>query len=243
MTLPSLFRYQAFDDSGRPVPGALVSFRQGSRPGPVFLDPELRTEARNPFPAKAGGRVTLYLHAGESYEVTITSPRGQILDQFVHTGQAIGETVTETVVVPETVEVERVVYRDSPETLAEMEALRKANAARDAEAALMSHLDALEDTKEKLKERPPEPEPEPEPTPAPEGVTETLLEAGLYQSDPPEKVNEVLLRKLNEAKQCHYIALEHGGTFNGGSSVYWERKAERYQTGVNWNRARMAETL
>jgi len=157
MTLPSLFRYQAFDDSGRPVPGALVSFRQGSRPGPVFLDPELRTEARNPFPAKAGGRVTLYLHAGESYDVTITSPRGQILDQFVHTGQAIGETVTETVVVPEPVEVEKVVYRDSPETLAEVEALRKANAARDAEAALMANLEKLEAADAKLKERPAEP--------------------------------------------------------------------------------------
>ena len=53
----------------------------------------------------------------------------------------------------------------------------------------------------------------------------------------------MLLRKLNEAKQCHYIALEHGGSFNGGNSVYWEQKAERYQTGVDWNRGRMAETL
>jgi|TARA_R100000544_G_C2227027_1_gene61494 uncharacterized protein YhaN len=242
MTLPSLFRYQAFDDSGRPVPGALVSFRQGSRSGPVFLDPELRTEARNPFPAKAGGRVTLYLHAGESYEVTITSPRGQILDQFVHTGQAIGETVTETVVVPEPVEVEKVVYRDSPETLAEMEALRKANAARDAEAAMMANLEKLEAADAKLKERPPEPEPEPEAEIAPD-VEQVLNEAGVYKSDTPEKVNEVLLRKLNEAKQCHYIALEHGGSFNGGNSVYWEQKAERYQTGVDWNRGRMAETL
>lgn len=104
-------------------------------------------------------------------------------------------------------------------------------------------LERMDQAKDKLKERPAEPEPKAAPEPAPEGVTEALLEAGLYQSDPPEKVNEVLLRKLNEAKQCHYIALEHGGTFNGGSSVYWERKAERYQTGVNWNRARMAETL
>ena len=140
MTLPSLFRYQAFDDSGRPVPGALVSFRQGSRPGPVFLDPELRTEARNPFPAKAGGRVTLYLHAGESYDVTITSPRGQILDQFVHTGQAIGETVTETVVVPETVEVEKVVYQTDPDILEELQRLRTGQAEA-AKAAMMANLE------------------------------------------------------------------------------------------------------
>ena len=242
MTLPSLFRYQAFDDSGRPVPGALASFRQGSRPGPVFLDPELRTEARNPFPAKAGGRVTLYLHAGESYEVTITSPRGQILDQFVHTGQAIGETVTETVVVPETVEVEKVVYQTDPDILEELQRLRTGQAEA-AKATMMANLEKLEAADAKLKERPAEPEPEPEPQPAPEGVTETLLEAGLYQSDTPEKVNEVLLRKLNEAKQCHYLALQHGGEFNHGSSVYWEQKAERYQTGLNWNRGRMAETL
>jgi hypothetical protein len=140
-------------------------------------------------------------------------------------------------------ETERVVYRDNPETEAELTELRKREAARDAEDALMRGLEKLEKTHAEMQERPAEPEPEPEPKPAPEGVTETLLEAGLYQSDTPEKVNEVLLRKLNEAKQCHYIALEHGGTFNGGSSVYWERKAERYQTGVNWNRARMAETL
>ena len=159
MTLPSLFRYQAFDDSGRPVPGALVSFRQGSRPGPVFLDPELRTEARNPFPAKAGGRVTLYLHAGESYDVTITSPRGQILDQFVHTGQAIGETVTETVVVPETVEVEKVVYQTDPDILEELQRLRTGQAEA-AKAAMMANLEKLEAADAKLKERPAKPNPD-----------------------------------------------------------------------------------
>ena len=159
MTLPSLFRYQAFDDSGRPVPGALVSFRQGSRPGPVFLDPELRTEARNPFPAKAGGRVTLYLHAGESYDVTITSPRGQILDQFVHTGQAIGETVTETVVVPETVEVEKVLYQTDPDILEELQRLRTGQAEA-AKAAMMANLEKLEAADAKLKERPAEPNPD-----------------------------------------------------------------------------------
>lgn len=140
------------------------------------------------------------------------------------------------------VEVEKVVYQTDPDILEELQRLRTGQAEA-AKATMMANLEKLEAADAKLKERPPEPEPEPEPQPAPEGVTETLLEAGLYQSDPPEKVNEVLLRKLNEAKQCHYIALEHGGSFNGGNSVYWEQKAERYQTGVDWNRGRMAETL
>jgi len=136
MTQASLFREQAIDDNGRPVPGAMVSFRQGSRPGPIYLDPDLRTPARNPYPAKAGGRITLYLHAGEQYEVTITSPKGQILDQFVRTFEAIA--------IPE-----QPVPEPTPEPVADPE---------DAKAAIMRGLGKIEETGAKLKERPEAPE-------------------------------------------------------------------------------------
>lgn len=116
-------------DNGRNVPGATATFRQGSRPGPVFLDPELRTPARNPFLTKSDGIIHVYLNAGETYEVTIETPRGRRW-QFTHVAKAPGKTsVREVEVRVEVekqvpVEVERIVTVQDPRQAAEIERLQ-----------------------------------------------------------------------------------------------------------------------
>lgn len=127
----ALFTYQVIDASSRVVPGAKVSFMQGFRKGPVWHDPEMRTPARNPYITDGAGRVALYLKAGETYEITIETPKGDRV-QFTHVARADGEVIRETVTERVEVPVERVVYQDSPETLrklAEMEALLAAASA------------------------------------------------------------------------------------------------------------------
>jgi hypothetical protein len=219
MTQASLFREQAIDDNGRPVPGALVSFRQGSRPGPIYLDPDLRTPARNPYPAKAGGRITLYLHAGEQYEVTITSPKGQVLDQFVRTFEAIA--------IPE-----QPVPEPAPAPVADPE---------EAKAAIMRGLGKIEETGAKLKERPEAPEPEPEEV-VPDEVKQALKEAGIDWRDSREAVSNALIAKYRYYKGAAEYARTNG-TFDGRGVIYWEKKAEGIDDATAWNRARKVETL
>lgn len=143
--------------------------------------------------------------------------------------------------VGEAAPVEKVVYRDSPETLAEIETLRKANAARDAEAALMSHLDTLEDTKAKLKERPEAPEPEPEEV-VPDEIKQALKEAGIDWRDSREAVSNALIAKYRYYKGAAEYARTNG-TFDGRGVIYWEKKAEGIDDATAWNRARKVETL
>lgn len=123
----ALFTYQVIDASSRVVPGAKVSFMQGFRKGEIFHDPEMRTPARNPYTTDAAGRVALYLKAGETYEITIETPKGDRV-QFTHVARADGEVIRETV----TETVERVVYQDNPEQarkIAELEAMLAAASA------------------------------------------------------------------------------------------------------------------
>lgn len=209
-----LWTYQVIDANSRVVPGARVSLMQGFRKGPVFHDPEMRTPARNPYPTDGAGRVALYLKAGETYEITIETPKGERW-QFTHVaradGEVIRETVTETVEVP----VERVVYQDSPETLrklAEMEAALAAAAA-------------------------PKPEPVAKHIPPPE-----LADLIEINETPPE-THARLTKMYSDAKQGAELARTYGGTFAGKSVVDWERNAERYETGIKWNRGRFAESI
>ena len=210
----ALFTYQVIDASSRVVPGAKVSFMQGFRKGPVWHDPEMRTPARNPYITDGAGRVALYLKAGETYEITIETPRGDRV-QFTHVaradGEVIRETVTETVEVP----VERVVYQDSPETLrrlAEMEALLAAASA---------------------------PKPEPVAKHIPPAEIADLIEI----NETPPETHARLTRLYAEAKQGAELARTYGGTFNGKSIVEWERKAERFESGIKWNRGRLSEVI
>ncbi len=106
----AVFTYQVIDANSQVVPGASVRFMQGFRPGELFHDPERRTPARNPMLTDSAGRVRVYLNAGETYEITIETPRGD-LTQFVHVARADGETVTETVEVVREVPVETIVER------------------------------------------------------------------------------------------------------------------------------------
>lgn len=209
-----LWTYQVIDANSRVVPGARVSFMQGYAKGPVFHDPEMRTPAQNPHVTDGAGRIALYLESGQTYDITIETPRGD-RQQFTHValadGEVIRETVTETVEVP----VERVVYRDSPETLrklAEMEALLAAASA---------------------------PKPEPVSAQIPPEQIADLIEI----NETPPETHARLTRLYAEAKQGAELARTYGGTFNGKSIVEWERKAERYDSGIKWNRGRLAEQI
>ena len=208
----ALFTYQVIDAGSRVVPGAKVSFMQGFRKGPVWHDPEMRTPARNPYITDGAGRVALYLKAGETYEITIETPRGDRV-QFTHVARADGEVIreTETVEVP----VERVVYQDSPETLRKLVEMEAALAAASA----------------------PKPEPVSAHIPPPEIAD--LIEI----NETPPETHARLTRLYAEAKQGAELARTYGGTFNGKSIVEWERKAERFESGIKWNRGRLSEVI
>lgn len=213
----ALFFYQAIDASSRVIPGASIAFRQGFRPGPVWYDAEMRTPAPNPYITDAAGKCAVYLLAGQQYDITITSPRGDI-QQFTHTARADGEVIRETVEVERIVErvVERVV--EVPvEVPVEVESIET--------AALRVELAKLKEALARAKAPP-----------------EELADLFTTHETPPES-HARLTRLYAEAKQKAELARGYGGTFDGKSVIDWERKAERYESGLKWNRGRLAETL
>lgn len=212
-----LWTYQVIDANSRVVPGAQVSLMQGFRKGPVFHDPEMRTPARNPHSTDGAGRVALYLKAGETYEITIETPRGERW-QFTHVaradGEVIRETVTETVEVPVERIVERVVTVDNPEQakrIAELEAMLAAASA---------------------------PKPEPVAAHIPPAEIADLINV----LETPEQTNLRLAGLYAQAMNKAELARSYG-TLEGRSPTEWIRQAERYESGLKWNRGRMAETL
>lgn len=63
---------------------------------------------------------------------------------------------------------------------------------------------------------------------------------------PPKERHEKLQRLFMEAKQSEEIARSYGGAggmFNGRTALEWLRKAERIESGIQWNRGRLAEQL
>lgn len=213
----ALFTYQVIDAGSRVVPGAKVSFMQGFRKGPVWHDPEMRTPARNPYITDGAGRVALYLKAGETYEITIETPRGDRV-QFTHVARADGEVIRETVTEKVEVPVERVVYQDSPETLrklAEMEALLAAASA---------------------------PKPEPVAKHVPEDIATVLAEEGISVSS-LDIINSEMARLYTKYMGYSEMARTRDGMFNGKTTIEWIMKAERYLRVQDWNRGRMAEII
>ena len=168
---PSEFTRQVLDDSSRIVPGASITFMTGSRKGPVFLDPEMRTPARSPFITKADGMCHVFLSAGETYEITIETPKGRRW-QFTHVakGKEIVREPSVTVsedtqhgappevelqpAAPEIIEVEKIVHVENPET---QERLAEAlNEKAELKAALEEALGKLEARKTRVDEFPEE---------------------------------------------------------------------------------------
>ena len=106
-------------------------------------------------------------------------------------------------------------YQDSPETLRKLAEMEAALAAASA------------------------PKPEPVSAHIPPAEIADLIE----MSETPPETHARLTRLYADAKQGAELARSYGGTFNGKSIVEWERKAERYESGLKWNRGRMAETI
>lgn len=200
----AIFLHQVIDANSHVVPGASVKFMQGFRPGAIYHDPEMRTPARNPMPTDSAGRVRLYLNAGETYEVTVETPRGDRY-QFVHVARADGEMVTETVEVVR--EVERVVHVPDPEQAARIAEL---------EARLAKHEAVKPDA------------------PIPDHLADLISYA-----DTPAQTSEKLLVKLREVLGLIGLAEDDGG--RAAPEMY--RKRDRLESGIQWNRGRLAETI
>ena len=204
----ALFTHRVIDASSRVVPGASVRFMQGFRPGSVFHDPELRTPARNPMLTDGAGWVRVYLQAGETYEITIETPRGD-LTQFVHVARADGETVTETVEVIREVPVETIIERIVPDPeqaarIAELEARLAKHEAVKPDAPIPDHLADL-----------------------------------ISYADTPAQTSEKLLVKLREVLGLIGLAEDDGK--RAPPELY--RKKDRLESGIQWNRGRLAETI
>lgn len=64
--------------------------------------------------------------------------------------------------------------------------------------------------------------------------------------DTPAEAHEKLQKLFMEAKQSEEIARSYGGAsgiFNGKTAMEWLRKAERIESGINWNRGRLSGTI
>ena len=231
--IPSDFTRQVLDDSSRIVPGASITFMTGSRKGPVFLDPEMRTPARNPFITKADGMCHVFLSAGETYEITIETPKGRRW-QFTHVakGKEIVREPSVTVseepqhgappvdpplpVAPEIIEVEKIVHVENPETQERLaEALRKLDEANAKLEAKKAGTDI----------------------PPPE-IADLIRLNENY-----ERTNERLVTGYREAMQRAELARTRDGIFEGKSTTEWLRKADRYDSAIRWNKGRSAETI
>jgi hypothetical protein len=117
-------------------------------------------------------------------------------------------------VIEKTVEVEKIV--ENPETQERLaEALRKLD---EAEAALESRKAGAS-------------------VPPPE-IADLIRLNESY-----ERANERLIQGYKDAMQRAEIARTQDGTFEGKSTTEWLRKAERYDSAIQWNKGRSAETI
>lgn len=111
--------------------------------------------------------------------------------------------------------IERVVHQDTPETLAKLADLER----------------ELTQVRAKLDRKPEQ------------GVPPADIADLIIMHETPAETFERLTRLYNDAKQKAYLALNRDGTFEGLSAVGWEKKAERYESGLKWNRGRLAGTI
>lgn len=237
MTESQLFRYQCIDNSGL-ISGALIHFRQGRAPGSVFTDKSMKIPGRNPLPANSRGVAVAYLPVGEEFEVTVTRPDGSFVEQFDHTATPMsGETVIEPAPEPEViekiVEVEKVV-----EVPVEVEVVREVeNTTRlnELEGRLKAALDALN-------ERPETVIPDFEPKPAQESYDEPPAEiADLIDPDLTARQNlDALTAKFAAAKNMEEYCRSNGDM---ESAMKHLRDADRFESGIKWNRAVLAEVM
>lgn len=78
--------------------------------------------------------------------------------------------------------------------------------------------------------------------PAPDAVPDDLADI-IPPFESAGITNHRLTVLYTEAKQKAELARAHGGTFDSKSVIDWERKAARYESGLKWNRGRLAETI
>jgi hypothetical protein len=83
-----------------------------------------------------------------------------------------------------------------------------------------------------------------EPELSPE-IMDVLTEAGVSHLDSYERVNEALLPLFAQAKGCAEISRQPDckGTFNGKTTIEWERKAQSINESIHWNSGRKVETI
>lgn len=221
-----LFRHQTIDENSRVVSGALIHFRQGRAPGTVFTDKAMKIPGRNPLPANSRGVAVAYLPVGEEYEITITRSDGSFVEQFDHTAlPASTERIIEQPA-PEPEVIEKVVEK-IVEVPVEVENTDRLD---ELESRLKAAQEALERRPETVV-----PEPEPAPEMPPEAIAD-LFDPSLT----PRQNQDALLQKYREAKGKEEYARD-GGDMQ--QAMIHLKEAERYESGINWNRAVHAEVL
>ena len=231
----TLFRFQAIGERGV-IPGAMVHFRQGRAPGVIYTDKDMLIPARNPFPANGLGKVVAYLPTGAEFEVTVTNPDGSFIEQFNHTALPTGSEriieraepeIIETVVeVPVEVEVIKEVQVSDPETEARLE-----QALADLEA-VKAGIDART-----VEEEAPAPAPEPA-----ENYDEPPVEiADLIDPSLTARQNlDALMAKFAAAKNMEEYSRSNGDMT---AAMQHLKDAERFESGIKWNRAVLAEVV
>lgn len=222
MSQSTLFRYHAIDNKGV-IAGARAHFRQGRSNAEIYTDEHLRVKGKNPWQSKADGRFNIYLPVNERYEVTIRRADGTFVDQFIHT--ALPEGGTERIIEQPAPEPEIITKEvDRPETLQRITNLER----------------AIQDEREKRKA-------------AESRLAEKSYEEGETPEQPPEAIADLFdpsltARQNQEALQKRYAALMserelHLGGGDTSKAMELLKRAERIESGITWNRARLAEVL
>jgi len=221
----TLFRFQAIGERGV-IPGAMVHFRQGRAPGVIYTDKDMLIPARNPLPANGLGKVVAYLPTGAEFEVTVTNPDGSFIEQFNHTALPTGSERIIERAEPEIVEVIKEVQVSDPETEARLE-----QALADLEA-VKAGIDART-----VEEEAPAPAPEPA-----ENYDEPPVEiADLIDPSLTARQNlDALMAKFAAAKNMEEYSRSNGDMT---AAMQHLKDAERFESGIKWNRAVLAEVV
>ncbi len=227
-----LFRHQAIDEKGV-IPGALIYFRQGRTSGTVFTDKAGRIPARNPLPANSAGRAVAYLPCGEEFEVTVTRPDGSFVEQFDHTALPMGdvETVIEQAE-PEIVEIEKIV-----EVPVEVEKIVEVIKEVPIEIEKVVYVDRpLEQTLDNL-----------------EAVKAKIDDRSPVREDPPAEIADLIDPSLTARQNLDALTAKFAAAKNMEeycranadmeSAMKHLRDADRFESGIKWNRAVLAEVI